>query len=211
MQDAKHGCGSKLNHQGTTAFSPWFHLQVFHFGYPCLTHSHMYFLYCALALWLMAKLRNLGAQGAAQSHKLHSKDFRNCASRLLASWQEWPQTLHFEGAGRGENAHISLSPPLAGEAARPKEDELHPRQLLNIQGFKTASKRPINDRQGVSLALSGDPEWRPAGWSLASGNHIGSQPHHTQKKASKMLQKQLLQTPADLGYGTFNVPSLTPL
>ena len=33
-------CGSKLNHQGTTGFSPWFHLPGFHFGYLFLT-SHI--------------------------------------------------------------------------------------------------------------------------------------------------------------------------
>ena len=35
------GSGSKLNHQGTTGFSPWFHLPGFHFGYLFLTHSHL--------------------------------------------------------------------------------------------------------------------------------------------------------------------------
>ena len=27
--------------QGTAGFSPWFRQPGFHFGYPCLTHSHM--------------------------------------------------------------------------------------------------------------------------------------------------------------------------
>ena len=31
----------KLNHQGTTGFSPCFHLPGFHLGYLFLTHSHM--------------------------------------------------------------------------------------------------------------------------------------------------------------------------
>ena len=35
---AAHGCGSKLNHQGTPGFNPGFHLPGFHFGYPFLTH-----------------------------------------------------------------------------------------------------------------------------------------------------------------------------
>ena len=29
-----YGCGSKLDHQGTTGVSPWFYLPGFHFGYP---------------------------------------------------------------------------------------------------------------------------------------------------------------------------------
>ena len=33
------GCGSKLNHQGTTGLSPWFLLPGFYFGYLFLTHS----------------------------------------------------------------------------------------------------------------------------------------------------------------------------
>ena len=37
----KHGYGSKLNHQGTTGFGPCFYLAGFHFGYICLTHSHI--------------------------------------------------------------------------------------------------------------------------------------------------------------------------
>ena len=36
-----HGCGSKLNHQGTAGCSPCFLLPGFHFGYPFLTHSHI--------------------------------------------------------------------------------------------------------------------------------------------------------------------------
>ena len=32
--------GSRVNQQGTAGFSPWFHLPVFHFGYPFLTHIH---------------------------------------------------------------------------------------------------------------------------------------------------------------------------
>ena len=28
-----YGRGSKLNQQGTTGFTPWFHLPGFHFGY----------------------------------------------------------------------------------------------------------------------------------------------------------------------------------
>ena len=36
---SQSGYGSKLNHQGTAGFGPFFHLPGFHFGYPCLTHS----------------------------------------------------------------------------------------------------------------------------------------------------------------------------
>ena len=34
-------CVSKLNHQGTAGFSPWFHLPGFHVGYPSLTHRQI--------------------------------------------------------------------------------------------------------------------------------------------------------------------------
>ena len=35
------GHGSKLNHQGTAGFGPWFHLPGCHVGYIFLTHSHV--------------------------------------------------------------------------------------------------------------------------------------------------------------------------
>ena len=36
-----NGCGSKLNHQGTTGFGPCCHLPGFHFGYLVLTHCQI--------------------------------------------------------------------------------------------------------------------------------------------------------------------------
>ena len=41
LQTKQHWYGSKLDHQGTAGFGPCFHLQGFHFGYICLTHSHI--------------------------------------------------------------------------------------------------------------------------------------------------------------------------
>ena len=35
------GYWSKLNHQGTAGFCPWFHLPGLHLGYLFLTHSHL--------------------------------------------------------------------------------------------------------------------------------------------------------------------------
>ena len=40
----RYGYGSKLKHQGTAGFSPWFHLLGFQNGYPFLTHNHMFVL-----------------------------------------------------------------------------------------------------------------------------------------------------------------------
>ena len=45
-----YGCGSKLSHQGKACFSHGFHLPGFHFGYPFLTHSHM-FVALVLCKW----------------------------------------------------------------------------------------------------------------------------------------------------------------
>ena len=39
--ESPNGYGSKLNHQGTTGLSPWFHLPRFHFGYLFWSHSQM--------------------------------------------------------------------------------------------------------------------------------------------------------------------------
>ena len=41
LSKSRYGYGSKLNDQGTTGFSLWFHLLGLHVGYLFLIHSHM--------------------------------------------------------------------------------------------------------------------------------------------------------------------------